>query len=129
MTHSELRAADIANGQSLIEELLKTQFPFTKALWSYDTEQGEWRLMLATPLANGGVTREAEDRLRSALGQNTVIPFEEISLVAETDPMIALLSSHVGVNGGHVTKSRLNGVYIEDIYVYGPGGNVDPPRA
>lgn len=115
--HTELTGADIANGKAVCERLAEGNFPLTIALWKYTADSGSWSLQLASPLVTAGDTTGAVGRLESALGSTPAVPFEEISLIPEADPLVVLLTGMFKVNG-RLSNSEFNGVEIEDIYVY-----------
>lgn len=121
MAEETLVSTDIDRGAALIRALDKAGFPVVAAMWLYRTDLEAWQLTIASPRANElrqayGEIREIADRAGV-----DIVSFPHVSLVPPTDKTIFTLSKArrlEGLGGVRLSTSMINGVYIEDAYVY-----------
>lgn len=121
MAEDVLVSADIERGAALVRAMDEAGFPVLGAMWLYRTDLEAWRLTIATPRAAN---------LWDALGEVQKIGREHgfdgidlarINLVPPSDRTISALSRArrlEGLGGVRLLTSMIDGVYIEDAYVY-----------
>jgi hypothetical protein len=116
--------ADIEAGAKLIRALDAANFPLSAALWLYLPEEEDWRLILATPLVREKGPRAAYELVQKVLMElpNLPLSLDQISLVDPNDRTVSLLrlaiSTGPGIAGVRFSRNTINGVYIEDAYLY-----------
>jgi hypothetical protein len=115
----------ISEGNRVVEALVTSQVPVDAALWLYFPEAAEWRLVVATPLYDTRGPRASYTRIRSVLSSltpPTPIRLWDVTVRSPTDELIAALRSAnrrgTGVVGQRLRGVVLDGVFIEDAYVY-----------
>jgi hypothetical protein len=111
---------DIEAGAKLVKALDLHHFPLSAAFWIYSSDVDDWTMMIASPILDEHGPQWAYRRLRDASGKKPPIRLSRISLIADHDPLVALLRRAVSVqNGGiRLTNISINGVVIEDAYLY-----------
>jgi len=67
MVKTSLVSADIEFGKSTLAKLDAARFPVTVAFWQYNEDDGDWTLVLGTPLYEKFGAKEAYLRLIGAL--------------------------------------------------------------
>jgi hypothetical protein len=111
-------------GRRLLQELDKRHFPIDAALWLYRPEEDDWRLMLATPLVDEFGPSEGYRRLQRVVQKvpGTRLSLSNVELASPEDPFITLLRSAIstgpGIHGVRFSRNSINGVFIEDAYIY-----------
>jgi hypothetical protein len=113
--------SDIERGAELVRALDKAGFPVLAAMWLYRTDLEAWRLTIATPRANDLL--EAYGEVQAVARQHGFEGFDltYIELVAPSDRTVSTLSRSrrlEGLGGVRLSTSMIDGVYIEDAYVY-----------
>ena len=126
MVTAALVDSKIEAGRWLVELLDESNFPVNAALWFLREESGSWRLVLATPLFDSFGSRETYRRLQQVLRDSSdgapAFGVNEIQVVSPEDELIRLLRTTVkvgpGLSGIRFTGNTINGVYVEDAYIY-----------
>lgn len=125
MGKTALVEGDIRVGEGLIEALDAAGFPVQAALWFYLSDPGEWRLIVASPLTDKDGPRGAYEQVQSVLTKLRPpldISLSDISVVGSKDELIKLLRQAIGTGSGisgiRFTRNTINGVFIEDAYIY-----------
>jgi hypothetical protein len=116
----------IAAGSELVRRLDEAGVAVSGALWFYDPDSNDWRLILATPevRAKGVKTmyKEVQSVVRTIREGQSVLSLKDISVVDPDDPLISLLKQAIktGDNISQIRFSRnmINGTLIEDSYIY-----------
>jgi hypothetical protein len=116
-----LVATDIAQGETLVRALDTARFPVSAALWMYHPDQEAWRLVLATPRAIE--LRDAYTAIGKIMDDAGIEEPElaRIRLVPPTEVTVATLSKAnriEGLKGVRLSQHMINGVYVDDAYVY-----------
>ena len=95
------------------------------AFWFYRSESGEWRFVVATPVVDRDGPREAYAEIAKTLGQKDLLeklPLTRVAAVGTRDPLVQLLRTVVRtgpkISGIRFQKNVINGVHIEDAYIY-----------
>lgn len=116
---------DMEAGKALLKKLDKTKFDVKAALWFYMPDPEEWRLILASPTVDAEGPKKAYEKVQSQLqgsGQKDKLSLQNISLVSPRDNLIKLLKSAIKtgkvISNIRFTQNVINGVFIEDAYIY-----------
>jgi hypothetical protein len=115
----------ISAGSELTRRLDESGLRVSAALWFYDPESNAWRFIIATPeVRDKGlktIYREVQAAIRN-LPEHQSIPLKDISVVDSNDPLISLMRVAIGTGDGiagiRFTRNMINGVLIEDTYIY-----------
>jgi hypothetical protein len=120
MGKATLVEPDIEAGAKLVKALERNDFPLSAALWIYTSDVDEWSLLVASPLVDKYGPHLAYKDLRDASGTKSPVPLSRITLVSDQNPLIELLRGAFSVQGGGIrlTSSSIDGVLIEDAYLY-----------
>lgn len=130
MVAQSLVDSKIDAGRRLIEELDLSDFRVDAALWLFREESANWRLILASPLFDSHGPKETYRRLQNILAkldygphdQSKVIGLSEIQVASPKDELIQLLrvALRTGptLSGIRFTGNTINGVFIDDAYIY-----------
>lgn len=121
MDKNVLVEKDIKEGERLLRALDKADIEVRAALWFYMPENERWRFLVATPLVDEKGPKEAYAAIRKVLAQSSLgISLRQISVVSPNSDLIRLLSSAVSITppGIRFTGNVINGVFIEDAYIY-----------
>jgi hypothetical protein len=120
MAKASLVDEDIQAGRRLIEVLDRRGVEIVGALWYYTSEDG-WRLLLATPSRDREGPIQAYQRIQEALGEQTAL-LMDISVRSPSDRLVQLLAGVVhtgpGIAGIRFTANAIDGMFIEDAYIY-----------
>ena len=125
MVASALVDRKIERGRRLIKKLDDSRFPVTAAFWYYFPEAEQWRLVVASPTVDSQGRRAAYAEIHKIQRRGVRLPplsVSEITAVSPRDPLVKLLSSAIrtrpGIAGIAFSGNVINGVYIEDAYIY-----------
>jgi hypothetical protein len=125
MVTAALVDSDIEIGQSAVEALAKEGVPAPAALWLYESEAGEWRLLIATPIVDKDGPLEAYKRIQRALVSNDLadrLPLSRVAVVSPKLPLVTLLRKALktgpGIHRIRFTNSTIKNVLIEDALIY-----------
>lgn len=113
-------------GADLIERLEKAGFPLAAALWLYLPESGLWRFVIASPEVGTVGPKKTYKKIQSVAARIPLdvprVALNDISVVDTNDALVATLQAALkpsnGVSGLRLTKTVLNGLFIEDAYIY-----------
>jgi len=114
----------IKAGASVIAQLDGDKLPVGAALWLYNSEAEVWRLVIGLPQVKSQGPKQAYERVQSTMSKITeqTIGLQNISVVDIEDPLLSLLRSAIATGGGisgiRFTRNTINGVYVEDAYIY-----------
>ena len=116
----------IKAGESLVAKLDKLRFIIDAALWFYLPEEQVWRLVIASPEVGVLGPQKAYKQVQNALGKldedQVKIPLKDITVVDTKDTLINLFGRAMktgrGISGIRFSRSSINGVPIEDAYIY-----------
>ena len=109
-------------GRDLVESLDRSGVEIRAALWLYLEDGGDWRLVIATPLADRIGSREVYRRLYPIWRAGSKLDWSQITITGVNDRMVRLVRS--AFPGGHVadgsslSRQVIEGTYIEDAFIY-----------
>lgn len=126
MVETQLTPELIQEGATLVEGLDNAGISPDAALWLYFPEISAWKLLLAQTNVGPEGPREAyravQKALQSLRNQVTHLSLEDVAVAKPDAPLIKLLSQAVvtgpGISGIRFTRNVINGVPIEDAYIY-----------
>ena len=111
-------------GNDFISLLDKKKFSIDAALWFYYPNIYQWRLILSMPEVNVKGPKVAYQKIQNALKKLDFgkISLQQIHILDMSDPLIMLLKSAIktgkGISGIRFTQNTINGILIEDAYIY-----------
>lgn len=114
-------------GAELTQKLDEMGLPLTAALWLFEPEVNEWRLVFASPEVGVKGPREVYDRIRQAIdqlkGKADASPLSAIALLDANADLVRLLrvalKTEIGVkNRIRFSKNAINGHFIDDALIY-----------
>ncbi len=116
----------ISAGSDLIRRLDETGLKVSGALWFYETDSNDWRLIIVSPdvRAKGVKTvyEEVQSVVRATPDDQSSISLKDISVVDSDDPLISLLKVAIKTDNGisrmRFSRNMINGTLIEDSYIY-----------
>jgi hypothetical protein len=120
-----LTGTDIEFGKGLWHALRGSKkFPARGALWLFQSDSGEWHLLIATPRVDEVGPRKAYEELTDITRR---IPADStqllrIELISPRLPFYQALRSVFGntasVEGARLGNTQIGGMYINDAYLY-----------
>ncbi len=113
----------IEDGDKLVQELHRQQFPITAAFWYDSPERQEWNLYIVSEVAHEPGLREAIRRVREALAalKGVSLSLDDIVILSPQRMQFQDLRRTIeGVSQMSVTGERVNleRVPMQDAYVY-----------
>ena len=122
----QLTDSMIQAGTELTRKLDEIGLPTSAALWLFDPEVNEWRLLFASSEVSTQGPRQVYERIRLALQQlgekAAAAPLSVIGLLDEHAELVKLLRSARATGPGigriRFSKNVINGHFIEDALIY-----------
>ena len=116
----------ISAGSDLIRRLDEAGLKVSGALWFYDTDSNDWRLIIVSPDVRvkgvKTVYEEVQSVVRATPDDQSIISLKDISVVDSDDPLISLLKVAIKTDNGisriRFSRNIINGTLIEDSYIY-----------
>jgi hypothetical protein len=116
----------IGAGVKLIERLDQSESNVQAALWLFLPEEKIWKLMIISPLVKTDGPRSFYkhilDANKKADESESIISLNDVGVADTSIPLISLLriaiSTGGGIGGIRFSKNTINGVFIEDAYIY-----------
>lgn len=116
----------ISAGQKLTLLLDENNFNVTASLWFYMADVNIWRFIIAsTEVGNKGLKatyERVQQIISKAPASKSKIALKDISLLDSSDPLISLLKialrTDTRTSGIRFSQNTINGVLIEDAYIY-----------
>jgi hypothetical protein len=120
-----LTGTDIDFGKGLWHALRGNQrFPADGALWLFQSDSGEWHLLIATPRVDEVGPKKAYEELAGItrlIGADTT-ELLRIELISPRLPFYQALRSVFGktlsVEGAQLGNTQIGGMYIDDAYLH-----------
>lgn len=129
----------IKAGSDLIAQLPETSLDIAAAFWIYTLDVADWRLSLASPsIESEGKKRAYEIIWAVTFGnkdQNSDLSlglqkaYQSVTVVSTQDMIVRALAGLRGLTFNehtYVRNIRLNGVFVEGLYVYFIGESIEP---
>lgn len=114
---------DIKEGENLLRRL-DSKIDIHSALWMYNSEIGQWKLILAIPMLDHKSPRDVYSRILGVLHNNDItdISLNDISAVRVSSPLIQTLRRAIQTGKGiaqiRFSRNTIDNLYIEDAYIY-----------
>jgi hypothetical protein len=112
-------------GTELTRLLDESRLILDAALWYYSSENNYWVFVVASPEVRTqgprNIYKKVQTVISRSFGGHSIITLKDISVVDSKDPLIMLLRNAVtvdGVSGIRFSQNVINGVFIEDAYIY-----------
>jgi len=126
MVATQLTPELIKDGATLIEGLDQVGESPDAALWFFFSDIGAWKLLLADvqvgPTGPRDVYRTIQKTLQALRKQITHLSLEDVALAKPDAALVRLLRQAIatgpGIGGIRFTRNVINGVPIEDAYIY-----------
>lgn len=111
-------------GKKLLE-LIDEEFNPLSFLWIYFRDVSNWKLIITSKKFDNKPIAESYKSLIDKFGNTQEfknIGISNISIVATDNPLIKLLRTAIGtdmsISGIRFTSNTINGVFIDDAYIY-----------
>jgi hypothetical protein len=125
MDQTALVGQDVDEGRRLVQALDRAGFPVVAAFWSSFPEEGDWRLLIASPRVNELGPRGAYAAIQEVLRTSRIgLPLYRISAVSPDEPPVSELRLFAGtdpapfIGGTYLQGTVLGDTYVEGAYVY-----------
>jgi hypothetical protein len=126
MVETQLTPELIAEGAALVKKLDETGTSPDAALWFYFPDVGTWKLLLAEVKLGPTGPRDAYRTIQKTLQLlgNTVthISLSDVAVAKPDAPIIRVLRRAIatgpGISGIRFTRNVIDGLMIEDAYIY-----------
>lgn len=125
-TKASLTQDMIRAGEDLLRRLDKADVGVSDALWLYVPEVSAWQLLIASRRVRTEGPKKLYKKIQTILGNMPKdaprISLRDVSVAHEKIPLLSLLRIVIrtgpGINGVRFTGNTINGVFIEDAYIY-----------
>jgi len=116
----------IQSGIKLIERLDAVNTNIKSSFWFYVSEEKIWKLIIASPLVDTEGPREYYKKIVevNSLAEELeeTISLHDISVTNTSNQIVQLLKSAINtgkeIAGIRFSKNTINGMFIEDTYIY-----------
>jgi hypothetical protein len=112
----------VASGEAVVRALDDAGYPVAAAFWNYFGELEAWRLVIVPRDMRGEGVRDELLNIGRILRQSgTRFDVSDIKVSPPGNALIRALSKFVraeGLNGIRASRNWIDGVYIEDAYIY-----------
>ena len=96
MGQAVLVGADVEDGGRLVGELQDRGVPVTAAVWAYNSNLEEWRLVIATPTPSSSPPSKLYKQVQDILARlDLQLPLSRIMLIRDDDPAVRNLQAVV----------------------------------
>jgi hypothetical protein len=123
----------IQAGEALKGILVNAGFNLAAIFWLYTSDTNKWRLMIASPQVDNEGPKRTYATIREILsevsGEVPDLDLWSITVLGSGETLVRTLAGanrHLGLSNKRLPGIYLNGVYIEDIYVYYIADSVEP---
>ena len=113
-------------GAELTRRLDEAHLEVCASLWLYMPDKNLWRLIVASPAVRQDGPKKVYQQIQTILSKMSdktwKLPLHDISVVEDSDPLIASLRTSMGtkdgISGKRFSRDTVNGHFIEDAYIY-----------
>lgn len=113
-------------GVKLIERLDADNSEIKSAFWLYFSEEKTWKLLVASPLVDTEGPRNYYKRIvdanNKASTEEEIVSLNDVGVTNTNYQIIQILKFLIGSVGGvagvRCSRNTINGVFIEDSYIY-----------
>jgi hypothetical protein len=125
MDQEALVDRDIEEGRRLVQALDLAGFPVIAAFWSFLPEEGDWRLLIASPNVREQGPRKTYKAIQDVrLQSNIPISLHRVTVVDPDEALVADLRIFAGtdpapfIGSTYLQKAVIGNTYIERVYIY-----------
>ena len=126
----------IEGGRRLLERLDRTSFGVRACFWFYFSESDRWRLVVASPEVRNRGPHAAYRKIHAAArwvpAAAGISALGVLRAMEDTDPLVGALRKAVprrsGTAGTRLTRSGVDGTFIDDAYIYRLRGSSGPRK-
>ncbi|HEX9990827.1 MAG TPA: hypothetical protein VGE45_20405 [Chloroflexia bacterium] len=125
----------IEAGEALERILVSARFDLAAIFWLYTSEANKWRLMIASPQVDNEGPKKTYATIREILSKAASMAPDldlwSITVLGSGETLVRTLAGanrHLGLSNKRLPGIYLNGVNIEDMYVYYIADSVEPLR-
>jgi hypothetical protein len=124
MVTAALVESAIVDGAKLILALDEEGIDVPAALWFYDSESEDWRLLIASGQLQHLGPQKAYAKIQAVLEGTAIrtVKLSNVSVVSPSDPIIRALRVAIhtgpGITGIRFSRNVINSIFIEDAYIY-----------
>lgn len=126
MAKEALLDSDVTAGARFIEALDRNGEVVNSALWFYDPDLSQWKLLIASPTFDKAGLNPSYTKISQNFSQNdqisNTISVGDVKILMSKDPLTKLLKgisrTGKGLNQIRMTSAVLNGIYVEDALIY-----------
>lgn len=114
----------IAAGKNLVEQLDIDKAAIDRAFWLYNSEEKRWKLVIISKLVDDQGPKSFYNKIVSANSNigSQIISLNDIEAAGLNHKIAKLLGFIVGatkgIGGARLSRNTINGVFIEDVYLY-----------
>jgi len=112
----------ISAGEQVARALDAGEYQLAAAFWNYFSDLSGWRLVIVPRGFGGGAVKDELLRIRRTLKEQRVdFDLSDVKVSSAENPLVRALSVLVraeGIIGMRAKQNWINGVYIEDAYIY-----------
>jgi hypothetical protein len=116
----------IQAGVKLVERLDADAANIKSALWLYFPDSRNWKLILAPETVETDGPRKIYEKIqganRNAAESEEIVSLNDIVVTTPKHELISVLAMMVGtgqgISGIRFTRNNINGLYIDDAYIY-----------
>jgi hypothetical protein len=108
-----------------MRRLDEAQLEISASLWLYMPDKNLWRPLIASPSVRKEGPKKVYQKIQTALSKMSddapQVLLQDMSAVEDTHPLISSLKVSMcfgGVSGRRLSRSTINGHFIEDAYIY-----------
>jgi hypothetical protein len=113
-------------GAKLVERLDQSQSNVQAALWLFLPEEKTWEMVVVSPLVRTDGPKSFYKRIleanKKAGEPESIISLNDIKVTDTSNPLINVLriaiSTGNGITGIRFSKNTINGIFVEDSYIY-----------
>jgi len=113
-------------GAELVARLDKNSADVKSAFWLFMSEEQAWKLIVASPQVDSLGPREYYKKINEAnqlaKDPEVVISLNDIGVFNTNNQIVQMLKTAIGtgdgISGIRFSRNTINGVFIEDTYIY-----------
>ncbi len=113
-------------GARLIERLDADNAEVRSAFWFFSPEEKKWKLIIASPLVGSEGPKKFYKRVsganENANAGEVVVSLHDIEVVNTNHQIVQIMKTAIktggGISGIRFSRNTINGVFVEDAYIY-----------
>ena len=132
LVKEQLTKEMIIIGEDVLQALRKDKFEILALFWLYSSESNEWTLTIVSPQVDSDGPLKTYARVGNAItkGAKTINASTlNLTVLSPNEDLVRALASvnaFSPLSRIRLSRSGLNGIYVEDIYIYFIASSVQP---